>query len=155
MIEEVLMKLHMSKLALALAGAIALSATTAQAQYGRDQHQQRQQQQTRAQVLEWRGQVDREVRIQIDNRRASVLEYGKNERARKRVDMMEGVPNRPGRLYVNVLEGRGDVDVIQQPTAQNGYTATIRIRDPKGGADRYRIAVYWESTGRWNNGRNH
>jgi hypothetical protein len=136
-----------------LALALAVSATTAQAQYGHNQQQNKNN--SRAQVLEWRGQVDREVRIQIDNRRASVLEYGSNERARRKVDMMSGIPNRPGRLYVNVLDGRGDVDVIQQPSQSNGYTATIRIRDPKGGADRYRIAVYWESTGRWNNGRNH
>jgi hypothetical protein len=136
-------------MALAMAGALALSVTTAQAQYGRNQ-----QQNNRTEVLEWRGQVDREIRIQVDNRRASVLEYGSNERARRRVDMMTGIPNRPGRLYVQKLDGRGDVDIIQQPSQSNGYTATIRIRDPKGGADRYRIAVYWEGMGRYN-GRNH
>jgi len=140
------------RLTLAAAAALAVSATTAKAQYGRD----RQQQQSRVEVLEWRGQVDREIQIRVDNRRASVIEMGSNERARRRVDMMSGIPNRPGRLYVQRIDGRGDVDVIQQPSQSNGYTATIRIRDPKGGADRYRIAVYWESTGgRWNNGRNH
>jgi hypothetical protein len=130
-----------------------LAATTAEAQYGRQQQQRQRQQSNRVQVLEWRGQVDREIRIQVDNRRASVLEYGSNERARRRVDMASGVPNRPGRLYVQVLEGRGSVDVVQQPGQSNGYTGVIRLRDPKGGADRYRIAVYWESTGRWDNGR--
>lgn len=141
------------RLSLTAAAALAVSATTATAQYGRDRQQQ--QQQSRMEVLEWRGQVDREIQIRIDNRRASVLEMGSNERARRRVDMMSGIPNRPGRLYVQRIDGRGDVDVTQQPSQSNGYTATIRIRDPKGGADRYRIAVYWESTGgRWNNGRN-
>ena len=103
-------------------------------------------------ILEWQGQVDREIRIQIDNRRASVIEVGSNERTRRRVNMYGSIPNRPGTLYVQVLQGRGRVDVIQQPSARNGYTAVIRLRDPAGGAARYRIAAYWEGN-RWNRGR--
>jgi len=124
---------------------IAASATTATAQYGRRDN-------SRDRILEWQGQVDREIRIQIDNRRASVIEVGSNERTRRRVNMYGSIPNRPGTLYVQVLQGRGRVDVIQQPSARNGYTAVIRLRDPAGGAARYRIAAYWEGN-RWNRGR--
>jgi len=124
---------------------IAASATTATAQYGRREN-------TRDRILEWQGQVDREIRIQIDNRRASVIEVGSNERTRRRVKMYGSIPNRPGTLYVQVLQGRGRVDVIQQPSARNGYTAVIRLRDPDGGAARYRIAAYWEGD-RGNRGR--
>ena len=124
---------------------IAASATTATAQYGRRDN-------NRDRILEWQGQVDREIRIQIDNRRASVIEVGSNERTRRRVNMYGSIPNRPGTLYVQVLQGRGRVDVIQQPSARNGYTAVIRLRDPAGGAARYRIAAYWEGN-RWNRGR--
>ncbi len=125
---------------------IAASAATATAQYGRRDNN------TRERILEWQGQVDREIRIQIDNRRASVIEVGSNERTRRRVNMYGSIPNRPGTLYVQVLQGRGRVDVIQQPSARNGYTAVIRLRDPDGGAARYRIAAYWEGD-RWNRGR--
>lgn len=125
---------------------IAASAVTATAQYGRRDNN------TRERILEWQGQVDREIRIQIDNRRASVIEVGSNERTRRRVNMYGSIPNRPGALYVQVLQGRGRVDVIQQPSARNGYTAVIRLRDPDGGAARYRIAAYWEGN-RWNRGR--
>ena len=125
---------------------IAASAATATAQYGRRDNN------TRERILEWQGQVDREIRIQIDNRRASVIEVGSNERTRRRVNMYGSIPNRPGTLYVQVLRGRGRVDVIQQPSARNGYTAVIRLRDPDGGAARYRIAAYWEGD-RWNRGR--
>ena len=103
-------------------------------------------------ILEWQGQVDREIRIQIEGGRASVIEMGSNERTRRRVNMNGSIPNRPGRLYVEVLQGRGRVDVIQQPDRGNGYTAVIRLRDPDGGAARYRIAAYWDSD-RWNDGR--
>ena len=125
---------------------IAASASIATAQYGRRDNN------TRERILEWQGQVDREIRIQIDNRRASVIEVGRNERTRRRVNMYGSIPNRPGTLYVQVLQGRGRVDVIQQPSARNGYTAVIRLRDPDGGAARYRIAAYWEGD-RWNRGR--
>jgi len=117
---------------------LAASVQTASAQYGR-------QRDARDRILEWQGQVDREIRIQIDNRRASVIEVGSNERARRRVNMQGSIPNRPGTLYVQVLQGRGKVDVVQQPSERNGYTAVIRLRDPDGGAARYRIAAYWES----------
>jgi len=124
---------------------IAASADVASGQYGRRDN-------TRDRILEWQGQVDREIRIQIDNRRASVIEVGNNERTRRRVNMYGSIPNRPGTLYVQVLQGRGRVDVVQQPTARNGYTAVIRLRDPDGGAARYRIAAYWEGD-RYNRGR--
>ena len=103
-------------------------------------------------ILEWQGQVDREIRIEVDGGRASVIEVGSNERTRRRVTMRSSIPNRPGTLYVEVLQGRGRVDVIQQPSARNGYRAVIRLRDPEGGAARYRIVAYWDSD-RWNDGR--
>jgi len=43
--------------------------------------------------------------------------------------------------------------VIAQPSARNGYTATLRIRDPRGGASRYRIVAYWEPPVRYGYGR--
>jgi len=112
----------------------------------------RQRQNDRNSILQWQGQVDREIRIQIDRGRASVIEVGSNERTRRRVNMTGAIPNRPGTLYVEKLQGRGRVDVIQQPNARNGYTAVIRLRDPDSGASRYRIAAYWEADRR-NNGR--
>jgi hypothetical protein len=50
------------------------------------------------------------------------------------------------RLTVNVekLRGRGYVEVVEQPSSRNNFTAIVRIRDPKGGADDYEIEVYWE-----------
>ena len=143
------MKIFMSRARLALAAVISLSiaasATSASAQDRRRDN-------SRDRILEWQGQVDHEIRIEIDNRRASIIEVGRNERTRRRVNMQRSIPNRPGNLYVQVLQGRGRVDVIQQPNARNGYTAVIRLRDHDGGASRYRIAAYWEGD-RYNNGR--
>ena len=46
---------------------------------------------------------------------------------------------------MQVLNGRGDVDVIQQPSAQNNYTTIVRIQDPRSGSDNYRLAAYWQA----------
>lgn len=118
--------------------ALAALAGTATAQYGNRQ------QSARSELFEWQGQVDREIRIEMRRNQASVIEMGSNERTRRRVRELSVLPNRPGSVYVQVLQGRGNVDVVQQPNARNGYTAVIRLRDPKGGASRYRIAAYWE-----------
>jgi hypothetical protein len=42
------------------------------------------------------------------------------------------------------LQGRGNVAVIQQPNAQNGFTAVVRVQDPGSGSDSYRLVGYWE-----------
>jgi hypothetical protein len=128
-------------LAASLPLALAVSSVSAAAQYGRNRNDQRS---SRGQILEWQGQVDREIRIRIDGRRASVIEVGSNERTRRNVRVVNALPNRPGRVGIQVLQGRGKVDVIEQPNARNRYTAVIRLRDPSGGAARYRIAAWFE-----------
>jgi hypothetical protein len=64
-------------------------------------------------------------------------------RGRSRV--MDNLPRRDGQVTVQVLNGRGDVQVIQQPNAQNNYTTIVRIEDPRSGSDNYRLAAYWQA----------
>ena len=97
-------------------------------------------------VYEWAGTVDREIHIQIRGNRAFV-QPASGEMRSGRGRVVNGLPQRNGTLIVQRLDGRGDVDVIQQPSARNGYTATVRVRDPKGGADNYRIVAYWQPNG--------
>ena len=46
-----------------------------------------------------------------------------------------------GQASVSVTEGRGQVQVVQQPSAANGYTTIVRISDPQGGYGRYTFDV--------------
>ena len=108
----------------------------------------------RREVYEWSGVVDREIQIHLRGNRAYVQAVGAGEdRNNHRGRMIGGLPQQTGNLVVQRLEGRGDVDVIEQPTSRNGYTATLRIRDPRGGAARYRIVAYWEPPVRFGYGR--
>jgi hypothetical protein len=104
------------------------------------------------QVYQWQGLVDREIRIQLQGSRAYIQPMGNNETRTGRGQMLSGLPQQEGSLRVETLEGRGQVDVIQQPNASNNYTATLRVRDPSSGASNYRLAVYWQPAYS-NNGR--
>jgi hypothetical protein len=63
------------------------------------------------------------------------------------------LPRTDGDVWVRVTEGRGSVDVIQQPNARNNYTAVVRIRDARGGDDRYRLTAFWAPDDRGDWGR--
>ena len=41
-------------------------------------------------------------------------------------------------------DGRGKITLVEPPSADNGYTAKVRISDPKGGEDRYHARLIWE-----------
>lgn len=101
----------------------------------------------RREVYEWAGVVDREVQIQLRGNRAYVRPIGEGDNRQSRGRMVSGLPSQAGNLVIQRLEGRGEINVIEQPSARNNYTATFRIRDPRGGADRYRVAVYFEPVG--------
>ena len=63
--------------------------------------------------------------------------------SRARFNVAQSIPQRAGTLRVVTTMGRGNVSVIQQPTAINGYDAVIQIVDNDGGADNYRVTAYW------------
>lgn len=96
-------------------------------------------------VFEWSGFVDREVQLTMRGNQLYTQRIGNSEPGRARSHVFSQLPRRDGRLVVQVLNGRGNVDVIQQPSPANGYSAIVRVQDPRSGSDNYRIAGYWES----------
>ena len=118
--------------------AVAVSASTAPAQ-GRA-------------LFDWSGRVDREVRISMRGRDARAQSVGQYDMRRSRLDVATALPQREGRVFVRVEDGRGDVDVVQQPSARNNYTTIVRIRDRSSGTDVYRISAYWAPEGSGNGG---
>jgi hypothetical protein len=96
-------------------------------------------------VFEWTGRVDREVQISMRGNRLSTRSIGNNTETRERSRVFTPLPRQDGRVVAQLESGRGDVDVIQQPTASNGWTTVVRVRDTAGGSGMYRVAAYWES----------
>lgn len=101
----------------------------------------------REELFEWNGSVDREVQITMQGNRIRTNNVGYTESGRYNARPMESLPRQNGQVFVQVVNGRGDVDVIQQPNAQNGYSTTVRIRDPRSGSDRYRVVAYYQGYG--------
>jgi hypothetical protein len=85
------------------------------------------------------------VQIVMRGNQLSTRNVGSNETGRARSRVMMQMPRQDGEVVAQTLNGRGNVDVIQQPTAQNGYTTVIRIVDNAGGSDNYNVTAYWQN----------
>jgi len=94
-------------------------------------------------LLDWSGRVDSVARITIQGGGARVSIVGTQENGAGDLHVRNELPHRDGTITVQVAEGRGDVDVVQQPRAENDYTAVLRIRDHSNGADRYQLTALW------------
>ena len=94
-------------------------------------------------LFEWRGSVDREVQIVMRDNRVWTNNIGRTEPNNERSRTLTSLPRQDGEVVVQVENGRGDVSVIQQPSARNGYTTIVRIQDPRSGQDGYRVTAYW------------
>ena len=94
------------------------------------------------QLFTWTGRVDREVRLTVRGNQMSNSAEA-NMQTRGRFFGNTTLPLADGTVRVALQNGRGNVDVIQQPNSGNGYTAIVRVVDNDGGADNYRIAAYF------------
>ena len=105
-------------------------------------------------LFDWSGRVDREVRITMHGRDARTQMNDRSPFPSSRLNVETALPQRDGRVSVRVQDGRGDVDVIQQPSARNDYTTIVRVVDRSSGADNYRLTAYWMpdeyGNGTWN-----
>ena len=101
-------------------------------------------------LFTWRGSVDDDTRIYIRAGRVeSQVTSGSAPRWRARVDRDRSLPRREGTVRVELLEGRGRVHVVQQPSARNDYTAIVRVKDGQRGAGVYRFATYFVPGDDW------
>jgi hypothetical protein len=102
-------------------------------------------------LFEWSGSVDREKQIVMRGDRVWTNNVGRTEPRADRARAFTSMPRENGRVVVRVVNGRGDVDVIQQPSARNNYQTIVRVVDSRSGSDRYQLAAYWQSYGNGNN----
>lgn len=97
------------------------------------------------QLFMWSGHVDREVQITMRGRDVWTSGADGDDQRRSRIRVQSPLPQTDGYVRVQPLDGRGDVAVIQQPSARNGFTTIVRVRDRGAGADNYRLVTYWDS----------
>ena len=98
------------------------------------------------QLFTWSGRVDQEIQLTMTGRNITVSNVGPAEPGQRSANVLMSMPREAGLVTVQTREGRGSVDVIQQPTPANGFTTIVRIRDPQGGVGDYRIEGYWQAS---------
>jgi hypothetical protein len=94
-------------------------------------------------LVTWTGRVDKEVQITIRDTSIATGIVGGKPLKWTSFDVQDRLPRVPGFVRVELEAGRGDVDVLQQPSASNDYAAIIRIRDKSAGVDDYALTAYW------------
>ena len=95
-------------------------------------------------LFTWTGTVDREAIIVMRGASLETQGDGYDSFRDARYRVTQTVPRAAGIVRVERADGRGDVDVIQQPSQFNGYTTRVRVRDRQSGADRYQLVVVWD-----------
>ena len=94
-------------------------------------------------LVTWTGRVDKEVQITIRDTSVATGIVGGTPLKWTYFNVQDRLPRVPGFVRVELDAGRGDVDVLQQPSASNDYAAIIRIRDKSAGADEYTVTTFW------------
>ncbi len=98
--------------------------------------------------IDLRVYVDISVEFWIQGNRVRYNAGGTREPRNDGSAYSAPLPNyAPPNLKVKKEDGRGDIIVLEQPTARNAWTLKLRISDPKGGEDRYHARITWDGEG--------
>jgi len=95
--------------------------------------------------LAWQGEVDatsilyiRDDRIEIEDKEGLPVQ-------RQRFRFNDRLPGRRQDVEMEIVEGRGQVRIVQQPRPENNYTLAVMIEDRQNGRSFYSLSFYWAS----------
>lgn len=94
-------------------------------------------------TLTWSGRVDDEIFLDVSGRSVYERRVSGQPTYNAQYRFSSPLPRNNVNVEVRKLRGRGSVQVVEQPSSRNNFTAVIRIRDGGGGADNYEIEVNW------------
>ncbi len=91
----------------------------------------------------WRGRVDGSDYIMLQGNQVSISHLEDRYIQDASYELPVPLPQQPVQAKLAKLRGRGNVEIVRQPTAENRYTLTVLIEDPAGGDDLYEFEVTW------------
>ena len=91
----------------------------------------------------WKGRVDIGVRIEVQGREHNLEDMGGSGTIELEARFDAELPRSDVALSLRKLDGRGEVELLQSPSASNDYTAVVQIEDDKAGADNYEFELRW------------
>jgi hypothetical protein len=92
----------------------------------------------------WSGQVDHEAIVEFRSRRAVVRTLRGRPVVGDRADFSSAMPRGNFNVRLEDASGRGRVELLGQPSADNNYAALVRIYDEEGGAGDYSFRLSWD-----------
>ena len=95
--------------------------------------------------LVWHGQVEGVTTLYIHGKQVEVEEK-RGSAARPRFHFHHRLPDTTLDVRMEKTEGRGYVEIVEQPRADNNYTLAVRIEDRQPGSAPYSLAFYWDAS---------
>ena len=92
----------------------------------------------------WRGDVDNKVELTIKGLTLDEKTVSGKPNPVGGYSFTAKLPDQAVTVTAIKTEGRGKVTVLQQPLAENGFTAIIEIHDDKGGTGEYLLNISWQ-----------
>ena len=94
--------------------------------------------------FEFRGRIDGEVVFHIRGDVVAVEAIQGGPVRVERFQFSQPIPSQPLTSFqLRKRDGRGLVELLEQPSPDNGFTAVIRILDERRGDDRYHFELNW------------
>ena len=94
----------------------------------------------------WQGQVDGTAILHLAGKRLAVQIQSGAPVERQKFHFSDALPESGQNVRVEVLEGRGYVHIVDQPSLDNHYTLAVAVEDPQPGNSFYSIALYWDTS---------
>lgn len=98
-------------------------------------------QQRREGLFRWMGRVDIGAEIEIRGKTHRVNDKGGSGTQEHQAKFSMPLPSSDAPVSLHKVDGRGRVELVQNPSRSNGYAAIVRITDDKGGADDYEFEL--------------
>ena len=104
--------------------------------------------------LVWQGQVDGVATLYIKGKQIEDGEKRRSTVQQQHFHFYHRLPETSLDVRLEKTEGRGYVQIVEQPRADNNYTLAVRIEDRQAGSAPYSLAFYWDAgRGRMENPR--
>jgi hypothetical protein len=94
--------------------------------------------------LNWSGQVQGDVTVECRGHACTAHAANGGSVAREHTDISRRLPDRDVPVSLRDKEGRGKIELLEQPSRANHYTAKVRIGDDGAGPADYSFTLTWE-----------
>ncbi len=95
--------------------------------------------------VHWRGSVDGRDILIFNGRSVEIKRERGKEVENVRYSFSSRIPRKRINVYLKKVDGRGKVEVIENPSYENNYSIKVLVDDgPYSGRDVYDFYVYWE-----------